>query len=70
MSSETNHLFSVDEAAHFLGVSAGKVRKDLREQTIPFVRIGRRVVFDPDRLRRFVADHTVEPESIDAKSLA
>lgn len=54
---------NVDEAAHFLGVSAGKIRKDLRERAVPHVRIGRRVLFDPARLQRFVADHAVEPLS-------
>ncbi|MGA2379965.1 MAG: helix-turn-helix domain-containing protein [Spirochaetia bacterium] len=63
VSNESDHLLSVDEAAHFLGVSAAKVRKDLRERTVPHIRIGRRVLFSSQRLQKFIADHAVEPVS-------
>jgi excisionase family DNA binding protein len=63
MSDESKHFLNVPEAAAFLRVSTGKIRKDLREKAIPHSRIGRRVVFDADRLTRWVADHAVEPLS-------
>jgi excisionase family DNA binding protein len=63
MSDNTSPFMSVDEAAHFLRVSPGKIRKDLREKTIPHARIGRRIVFDEARLTKWVQDHAVEPES-------
>jgi excisionase family DNA binding protein len=59
---------NVPEAAAFLRVSPSKIRKDLRERTIPHARIGRRIVFDVDRLSRWVADHSVEPASGDERA--
>lgn len=67
MSEGEKHFLNVVEAASFLRVSPGKVRKDLREKAIPHSRIGRRIVFDPIRLTRWVADHAVEPVSDNAK---
>lgn len=63
MSNDTSHFMNVNEAANFLRVSPGKVRKDLRERSIPHARIGRRIVFDAERLTKWVADHAVEPRS-------
>jgi excisionase family DNA binding protein len=63
MSDNTSRFMNVDEAADFLRVSPGKVRKDLRDKTIPHSRIGRRIVFDATRLTAWVADHAVEPSS-------
>jgi excisionase family DNA binding protein len=63
MRSEEKHFLNVEQAASFLSVSPGKIRKDLREHLIPHARIGRRIVFDPDRLTRWVSDHAVEPAS-------
>lgn len=44
-------------------ISLGTVRADLRERAVSHVRIGRRIVFDSDRLGQWVADHSVEPLS-------
>jgi excisionase family DNA binding protein len=67
MDCEQKHFLNVEEAASFLRVSPGKVRKDLRQKVIPHSRIGRRIIFDPDRLARWVLDHAVEPASGDAR---
>ena len=54
-------LMSVDEAAARLGLRPSTVRKYVLIQHIPFVKIGSRVLFSPDRLDRWVAEHSREP---------
>ena len=54
-------LISVDEAAERLGLKASTIRKYVLMQHIPFVKLGARVLFDPDRLDRWVAEHAREP---------
>jgi len=52
---------SVEEAAPILGVSVFTVRKLIRQRTVPYHRVGRRVVLDPDDLERYLRQHRVEP---------
>jgi excisionase family DNA binding protein len=52
---------SVEEAAPILGVSVFTVRKLIRRRAVPFYRVGRRVVLDPDDLERYLRQHRVEP---------
>lgn len=48
-------------AAEQIGVSVPKVRILVREQAIPYYRIGRRIVFDTEELATWLAEHRVEP---------
>jgi len=52
---------SVEEAAPILGVSVFTVRKLIRQRAVPYYRVGRRVVLDPDDLERYLRQHRVEP---------
>lgn len=47
-------LMDVAEAAVFLGLSPWTVRAHVRDRVLPFVRIGRRVLFEPESLRQVV----------------
>jgi len=48
-------------AAH-LGVSIHKLRRDVMNKKIPFVKIGRSVRFDPVTIQRWLEDNTNHPE--------
>jgi len=52
---------SVEEAAPILGVSVFTVRKLIRQRAVPYYRVGRRVVLDPDDLERYLRQHRIEP---------
>jgi excisionase family DNA binding protein len=52
---------SVEEAAPILGVSVFTVRKLIRQRAVPFYRVGRRIVLDPEDLERYLCQHRVEP---------
>ncbi len=49
----------IGEAARRLGVSAHTLRTWVRDQRVPHIRLGRRVLFDPAALDRFVAKRSV-----------
>lgn len=51
----TRTTLSVKETAVFLGVSPKTIYKMAREKQIPFVKIGRRVLFKIDSLERWLA---------------
>jgi excisionase family DNA binding protein len=44
----------VEQAAEFLGVSKGRAYELARLGIVPCVRLGRTVLFDPERLAAFV----------------
>ena len=49
-------LISVGEAANRLGLSEHTIRKYVQVRSIPFVKIGARVLFAPRDLDQFVED--------------
>ncbi len=54
------HRLSVEEAAPILGVSPFMVRALIRRRTLPYYRVGRRIVLDPEDLERYLRQHRVE----------
>jgi excisionase family DNA binding protein len=54
-------LLSVREAAAFLGLKPSTVYKYRLYGAVPYVKIGARVLFDPERLRQWIAEHSHEP---------
>lgn len=48
-------------ASEVLGVSRPTIRKMTRERTIPFYRVGRRIVFDADELSAWLRAQRVAP---------
>ena len=53
-------LYSVREAARYLGVSPWSVRNLQRLRILPCVRQGRRVLFDIHDLERHIESHKTE----------
>ena len=53
-------LYSVREAARYLGVSPWSVRNLQKLRTLPCVRQGRRVLFDIHDLERHIENHKTE----------
>ncbi len=53
-------LYSVREAARYLGVSPWSVRNLQKLRTLPCVRQGRRVLFDIQDLERYIENHKTE----------
>ncbi len=56
-------LLTVDEAAQRLGVSKYSLRRWVSRRRIPYVKIGRRTLFNPNDLETLIKDSTVEPHS-------
>ena len=54
-------LISVKEAAELLGLKEQTVYLYKMLGTIPYVKIGRRVLFSPKKLEAFVEAHSHEP---------
>jgi excisionase family DNA binding protein len=53
-------LVDINEAAAALGLSPWTVRQYIRQGKLPAVRIGRRVLVEPDELARFIAQGRTE----------
>jgi excisionase family DNA binding protein len=63
-------LWGYREAAEFLHITPGTLRRRVMERSLPFYRPfgkGSRVLFDPDDLAIFVQASRVEPIEIDAE---
>jgi excisionase family DNA binding protein len=56
---EDRRLLSVVEAAGMIGVSQYTLRAWLRQRRLAHLRLGRRVLFDPTDLARFIASNRV-----------
>ena len=52
-------LLSVDEAAHYLGVSSGTLRNWVSMRRVDFVKVGRLTRFSQVALDRYIASNTV-----------
>lgn len=50
-------LLSVEEAAEFLNISVSEVYKLKHFGTIPYVKLGRRLLFDQEKLEEWVLEH-------------
>ena len=55
---EPARLWTADDAGNYLRLSADTVRAYARDGKIPACRVGSKVRFDPDILRRWVHEHT------------
>ena len=47
------------QAAEFLGISPHSLRAFVQRRIVPHVKIGRRVLFDPEDLRRYIESKKV-----------
>ena len=58
----TQSLLSVKSAALRLGLSPHTIRKYVELRRLPFVKIGARVLFDPEELERYIDERRVPVE--------
>jgi excisionase family DNA binding protein len=56
-----NRLLNNQEAAEILGISPFSLRGKVLRREVPFVKIGRRTLFDPADLRAFIEARKVQP---------
>lgn len=62
MEAVDQNLWTVDEVAHFLGVAPKTVRKWQLNGTLPFVKLGGKLVrFQPQEIRNWVSGRAVGP---------
>lgn len=54
-------LMNNDQAASFLNISPYSLRGKVSRQEIPFIKIGRRVLFSPSDLQAFIQQNTHVP---------
>ncbi len=57
----TRRLISVKEAAYYIGLSPDTVYTMASQMRIPFVKVGRRTMFDVGLLDDWLKEHTVMP---------
>jgi excisionase family DNA binding protein len=53
-------LWNKKQAAQYLNISPLSLTRKVCQREVPFIKFGRRVLFDPEDLRRFVASKKVE----------
>jgi len=53
-------LWSVIEVALFLNASRDAIYKLVERKQIPHIRLGRKIVFDPVRIRKWLEAHAIE----------
>ncbi len=51
------------KAAELLGISPYSLRGKVSRREVPFIKIGRRVLFSPAALTEFIRKNSVEPRS-------
>ena len=61
--SDSFRLIRANQAAEMLGIGISRLRQLCSERGIPYVKLGRSVRFDPQRLQQWVAEKCVEPNS-------
>lgn len=63
MSPTAERLLSAQEAAQYLNLSIYTLRTWVCERRIPFIKLGRRVLFRQEDLAQFAAEHLIEPNN-------
>lgn len=56
-----SRLLIASEVAEILRVPRSTIYELARNRRIPFVKVGRRTLFEPESLRGWIASHTVQP---------
>ena len=56
---------SITQAAQLLGLSTSTLYKKTSAKSIPFFKLGRKVLFDEEVLERWICSHAVQPIGFD-----
>ena len=56
-----NNLLSIQEASGMLRLAVPTLYKYIYQKRIPYIKLGGRVLFDPEKLREWVQNKAVEP---------
>jgi excisionase family DNA binding protein len=64
---EGGKLLSIEEGAVKLGVSPLTLRAWIRQRRLPSVRLGRRVLLDPQDVENFIDANRIEAVSFDPR---
>jgi len=59
--SPADRLLTADEVSRILRVPRSTVYELARNRRIPFLKVGRRTLFDQELLRQWIAQQTVRP---------
>jgi excisionase family DNA binding protein len=62
---DVGKLLSIEEGAVKLGISPLTMRAWIRQRRLPCVRLGRRVLLDPEDVQRFIDANRVTAVSFD-----
>lgn len=54
-------FLSINEAAQLLGLSTSTLYKKTSARSIPFFKIGGRVLFEEEMLEQWIRNHAVQP---------
>jgi excisionase family DNA binding protein len=57
----SHHLLTIQEAAHYTGISTTTLYKWVSQRKIPHIKMGRLVKFDPVKLDEWINQQTVMP---------
>jgi excisionase family DNA binding protein len=55
-------LIGIERAAKILGVSVHTLRTWTSRRKVPFIKLRRRVLFDPEKLREFIEKNSILPQ--------
>ena len=58
-----DRLLNNDEAADILNISPYSLRGKVSRREIPFIKVGRRTLFDPADLRAYIEARKVQPRT-------
>jgi len=67
-SGETRRLWTVADLCRFLGVSKRWVHERTRREEIPCYRLGTALRFEPQEIRRWIAQYRSAPEDVGGTS--
>ncbi len=67
MNLDHHKLYSVTEAADVFNISIHTVRDWIKKRQIPFIKLGRRVLFRPEDLIRFINSCAVKAKKSNLK---
>ncbi|MAG34825.1 MAG: hypothetical protein CL878_01025 [Dehalococcoidia bacterium] len=56
-----DRLITIGQASLIIGLATSTIYKMVHERRIPFVKLGSRLLFSEERIRRWVGENSTEP---------